>query len=160
MVYIYFILQQIDPSNSVFWRLTLFGRDLFVVVCLSCWGGKAESVFVDAWCVRTRLRLGWQTIRMSRQIPTAQFCHSQRCAWMCTGTTLTPMLLFAKLVSSFLYHYSFYTFALLNLVVDLPFEFIYLVSPFFFRLDKLVLSSFEFCLSLFCSDYIVPWVEV
>ena len=51
--------------------LTLFGTEknflpLVLVSCLSLLLGMGGVVFLDAWCVRTRGRAGWQTISGGR----------------------------------------------------------------------------------------------
>jgi hypothetical protein len=56
-------------GSKRFCGLTLFGRKknfqpLLVCRCVSLLLGGGESVFLDAWCVRTSLRIGWQTRKM------------------------------------------------------------------------------------------------
>ena len=58
-------------GSKKFCGLTLLRRKknfqpLLVCRCVSLLLGGEESVFLDAWCVRTSLRIGWQTISGER----------------------------------------------------------------------------------------------
>ncbi len=65
------LLRLLTHRSKHFCGLTLFrGKkkknfhpSFFAVACLSCWLlGREGSVFLDAWCGRTRLGIGWQKI--------------------------------------------------------------------------------------------------
>jgi hypothetical protein len=57
----------ITNRSKLFCGVTLLGREknfllLVLVTCLSLLLGMGVVVFLAAWCVRTRMRLGWQMI--------------------------------------------------------------------------------------------------
>ena len=76
--YVYFnnrvvvnLLRLLTHRSKQFCGLTLFrGKlelpSLFFRRCLSLLLGREGSVFLDAWCVRTSLRIGWQKISEGR----------------------------------------------------------------------------------------------
>ena len=66
-------LRLVTHRSKQFCGLTLFrGKkelpSLFFRRCLSLLLGREGSVFLDAWCVRTTLRIGWQKISDCRYV--------------------------------------------------------------------------------------------
>ena len=65
------LFRLLTNRSKQFCGLTLFrGKkelpSLFFRRCLSLLLGREGSVFLDSWCVRTSLRIGWQTISGGR----------------------------------------------------------------------------------------------